>query len=197
MSQKPNFSDDQLLQGIAAKDPAVLEALIKDYHPVICRFAEKFLPDSSLAKDIAQESFIKLWRSDASFDTMTALKAYLYTIAHNGCLDMLRNRVRLDARHQRAAVGNEENEPAFAEIVQAEAVALIFQYVRTMPEKMQKVFFLSYREGMTVSEIAAHLGWKVQAVKKQKYKALVALRSRFGGQNRILLTALVAFSKYL
>ena len=192
------FSDQELLERLSSGDAAALEALMKQYYAVLCRFAEKFLPDAALAEDVAQESFIKLWRSSASFDSMIALKAYLYTITRNGCLDMIRNRTRLNERHQLAAAGSEVTvQHEFTEVIQAESVALIFQYVRAMPEKMQQVFFLSYQNGMTVGEIAAHLGWKVKAVKKQKYKALVALRRRFSGQSHVLVTALAALSNSL
>ena len=182
---------EEILSQLSAGDTAALETLIRSYYPVLCRFAEKFLPDASLAKDVAQESFIKLWKSGKSFDSIQTLKAYLYAITRNGCLDMIRNRSRLDNRHQQAAADIEEAmEPVLTEIIRAESVALIYQAVKAMPVKMQQVFILSYREGMTVSEIAAHLGMNLKAVKKQKYKALVALRSRFAKRREPLMSLL-------
>ena len=188
MTQRPTFTDEELLQRLSTGDAAALEVIIRIHYAVICRFAEKFLPDSALAQDIAQESFIKLWRSPRNFDSLTALKAWLYTTTRNGCLDMIRNRSRLDDRHHRAAVDEQHAaESVLAEIIRSESIALIYQFVSEMPEKMRQVFLLSYREGMRVSEIAAQLGWKVKAVKKQKYKALVALRGRFGRNAGVLL----------
>ena len=191
MSELFTLPEEELLSRFSVGDPAALETLIRSYYPVLCRFAEKFLPDASLAKDVAQESFIKLWKSDKSFDSLQALKAYLFAITRNGCLDMIRNRSRLDNRHQQAAADIEEAmEPVLTEIIRAESVALIYQAVKAMPVKMQQVFILSYREGMTVSEIAVHLGMNLRAVKKQKYKALVALRGRFAKRREPLLSLL-------
>ena len=137
-------------------DPTALEILIRSYYSVLCRFAEKMLPDASLAKDVVQESFIKLWKSDKTFDSTQALKVYLYTITRNGCLDLIRSRNRLDNRHQQATADVEEaQEPVITEIIRAESVALIFQVIKDMPSKMREILFLSYRDGMTVSEIAA------------------------------------------
>ena len=197
MALQSTISDDELLQRLSAGDPAALETLIRTHYAVICRFAEKSLPDAALAQDIAQESFIKLWKSGKTFDTLTALKAYLYTIARNGCLDLIRNRNRLQDRHyQAAAIEQQSIEPVLADIIRAESIALIYQFVQEMPGKMREVFLLSYREGMTVSEIAARLGWKVKAVKKQKYKALVALRGRFGNHTLLLLPLLSAVATW-
>jgi RNA polymerase sigma-70 factor (family 1) len=203
VSELFTLSEEELLSRFSVGDPTALETLIRSYYPVLCRFAEKFLPDASLAKDVAQESFIKLWKSGKSFDSMQALKAYLYTITRNGCLDLIRNRSRLDNRHQQAAADIEEaTEPVLTEIIRAESVALIYQAVKAMPVKMQQVFLLSYREGMTVSEIATQLGMNLKAVKKQKYKALVALRGRFAKRREPLLSlvttvVLMEFSSHI
>jgi RNA polymerase sigma factor (sigma-70 family) len=182
--QEPlSLPEKELPARVSLEDPDVLEQLIRSWYAVLCRFAENFLPDASLAEDIVQETFIKLWKSGKSFDSIKALKAYLYTIT----------RSRMDNRHQQATAGSEEaTEPILAAIIRAESIALIYQAVKAMPAKTQEIFILSYREGMTVSEIAAHLGMNVKAVKKQKYKALVALRGRFANNREPLLGLLIA-----
>ena len=62
-----------------------------------------------------------------------------------------------------------------------------------MPEKMQQFFLLNYREGMTGSEFSIHLGMNVKAVKRQKYKALVASCSHFAQPKEPLLSVLVTY----
>src|SRR5690349_3596077 len=64
------LQEDEILSRLSVGDPAALETLIRSNYPVLCRFAEKFLPDASLAKDVVQESFIKLWKSGRSFDSI-------------------------------------------------------------------------------------------------------------------------------
>lgn len=188
-----SLPEEELPAGVSVDSPDTLEQLIRSYYAVLCRYAETFLPDASLAEDIVQETFIKLWKSGKTFDSIKALKAYLYAITRNGCLDLIRSRTRMDNRHQQAAAGSEEAaEPVLAAIIRAESIALIYQAVKAMPAKMQEIFMLSYREGMTVSEIAAHLGMNVKAVKKQKYKALVSLRGRFAQNREPLVGLLIA-----
>lgn len=192
MQEPLSLPEDELPTGVSLEDPDVLETLIRSYYAVLCRYAENFLPDAALAQDIVQETFIKLWKSGKSFDSIKALKAYLYTITRNGCLDMIRSRTRMDNRHQQSAADSEASaESVLAAIIRAESIALIYQAVKAMPAKMQEIFILSYREGMTVGEIAAHLGMNVKAVKKQKYKALVSLRDRFANNREPLLGLLI------
>ena len=192
MQEPLSLPEEELPARLSLKDPDVLEQLIRSYYAILCRFAENFLPDASLARDIVQETFIKLWKSGKTFDSAKALKAYLYAITRNGCLDLIRSRTRMDNRHQQAAAGSAEaTEPVLTAIIRAESIGLIYQAVKAMPAKTQEIFILSYREGMTVSEIAAQLGMNVKAVKKQKYKALVALRGRFANNREPLLTLLI------
>lgn len=193
MHEPLSLPEGELPARLSLEDPDDLEQLIRSYYAVLCRFAENFLPDASLAQDIVQETFIKLWKSGKTFDSVKALKAYLYVITRNGCLDLIRSRTRMDNRHQQAAAGSEEAmEPVLTAIIRAESIGLIYQAVKAMPAKTQEIFILSYREGLTVSEIAAQLGMNVKAVKKQKYKALVALRDRFANNREPLLTLLIA-----
>lgn len=78
--------DDEVLTRLSEGDPAALQLLVETYFPILCRFAEKFVPDSSLAKDIVQETFIKVWNNKPTFDNVMSLKGYLFTLTRNGCL---------------------------------------------------------------------------------------------------------------
>jgi RNA polymerase sigma-70 factor (family 1) len=185
------FNKQELLYRLSQGDPAALEELVNAYFPVLCRFAEKFLPDSSLAKDIVQETFINLWKARKSFESLSGLKGFLYTSTRNGCLNHLRGREREENKHLAASsLDPLEMDSVLTEIVRAESIALIYETVRLMPEKMQEIFYLSFQEGLTVKEISISLDMNIKAVKKQKYKALVILRAKFGSNREPLLALL-------
>jgi RNA polymerase sigma-70 factor (family 1) len=185
------LTEKELLHQFSGGDPAALEALVNTYFPVLCRFAEKFLPDSSLAKDIVQETFINLWKTRRSFDSLDSLRSFLFAAARNGCLNHIRGRERQENKHQAASAQNPlEMDSVLTEIVHAEFFALIYETVRLMSPQMQEIFYLSFKEGLTVKEISIHLNMNIKAVKKQKYKALVILRGKFGGNREALLVLL-------
>lgn len=186
-----SYTDQAILSGLSSGESAALQALISLYFPVLCRFAERFLPDSSLAKDVVQETFIKLWNSRSSFESVDALKGYLYVATRNGCLNLNRGRERQESRHIEVSRREPEAEdPIWTEMVRAENIALVYRVVRALPRSAQEIFFLSYEEGMTVSEIAQHLNMKLKTVKNHKYKTLLLLRSKFGNQRGPLLVLL-------
>ncbi len=189
------MTEKELLENFTAGDPLALEELVSTYFPVLCRFAEKFLSDSSLAKDVVQETFIRFWNARKPFDSLHALKAYLFISTKNGCLNLNRGRLRQENRHLEAYARSSEPEsfePYLTEMVRAENLALVYQVVRALPNSMQEIFYLSYEEGMTVKEISIHLDMKLQTVKNHKYKTLLILRSKFG-KNRGGLLVLLSF----
>ncbi len=181
------FNNDELLLKLSQRDPAALEALMEIYFPVLCRFAEKILPDAALAKDAVQDTFINYWRSTQQFASLGNLKAFLLIATRNSCVNSLRGRDRQAKTHRAAtAAALLETESIHTEIVKNELLALIYDTVRQMTPAMQEIFYLSFRDGMTVKQISAHLSMNVKAVKKQKYKALVILRTRFGHRRDLL-----------
>ncbi|HVU55230.1 MAG TPA: RNA polymerase sigma-70 factor [Puia sp.] len=183
--------DEEVLTRLSREEPAALQLLIEAYFPILCRFAEKFLPDRSLAKDIVQEVFIKVWTNKPSFSNMASLKSYLFTLTRNGCLNMIRSREREEIKHTTAASKDPSTaDPVLTGIVRAEYIAGIYQVVQTLPPKMQEIFYLSYEEGMTVRAIAQQLKMDVKAVRNQKYKALTVLRRRFNDSGEVLLVML-------
>lgn len=196
INNHPSFDDEwpEMHLGISTGDPAAFRKLIAIYFPVLCSFADKFVHDPAQVKDIVQEVFIKLWSQRSDFSSGQAFKAYLYAAVRNGCLNAIRNRERLEARHNRAAEQIDEQvdgmEQILHSIVESEYLALIYRAVREMPEKMQQIFYLSYKDGLTVKQISLQLHMNLKAVKRQKYRALVALRKKLGGQSGALWLAI-------
>jgi RNA polymerase sigma factor (sigma-70 family) len=188
------ITENELLLQLANEDPAALEALIDTYFPVLCRFAEKYLPDASLAKDVVQETFINFWNARQVFTSVNALKGYLFISTRNGCLNLLRGREREAIRNREVADNDTEiMESVMTGIVRAENLALVYQVVRGMSKPMQEIFYLSYKEGLTVKQIADRLDMKLMTVKSHKYKTLLILRHKFGktlGATLLFLTLL-------
>ena len=172
-------------------DDKAFRVLVDDYFPVLCRYAQKMLPDESLAKDIVQETFIKLWKYEGTFTSLAGLKGFLYTTTRHGCLNLIRGRERAENRHLKVAEERpEEEDHILNDILRAESIALIYQEVYTLPEKMREVLLLSFREGLSIAEIALTLHTTEKNVRKRKYKALISLRRKFRDPEKPLLILL-------
>jgi RNA polymerase sigma-70 factor, ECF subfamily len=76
-------------QALAGSQAAVAQ-IVRQYQRPVIRLIARMTGDPALAEDLAQETFVKAFRSLAAFDTTRRLSSWLFRIAHNTALDALR-----------------------------------------------------------------------------------------------------------
>ena len=89
MKDKDAILYAQFLKG----DELALEELIRIYSDNLVRFAYLYVKDSYLAEDVAEDTFVALFIKRKKFTSRAKFKTYLYKIAKNKCIDVLRKRV--------------------------------------------------------------------------------------------------------
>lgn len=155
------------------------KAVFDDLYGSLCLFANKYVENIDIAKDIVQEVFIKIWEDKIEFANQNNIKSYLYTSVKNRALNSL-NKVEFKLTQ---TLGNEEFiesdfDPFFVnEVLISEASILINSAIETLPNKCAQIIKLSIK-GMSNSEIAEELHLSINTIKAQKkiaYKKLKPL----------------------
>lgn len=182
MLEQLTLDEQRLLQQLSNGDPAALRTVVLSYFSILCRFAERYLPDELLAKDVVQESFIKLWKHNDRFESLNGLKSFLFTITKNACLNLQRSKLRESLRNARFLElnGGEETDTYYDEVARLNSLAIVNEAVLQLPLKMKEVFLLSYGQGLSNKEIARKLNISEKTVRNQKYNSLVLLRRQLG-----------------
>jgi RNA polymerase sigma-70 factor (ECF subfamily) len=177
-------SDQELLHEYLDGDNEALSMLIKRYIKPIYNFTYRLSGDAGDAEDIAQETFIKVWRHANTFRTNENFKTWLFTIAHRSAIDHLRKKKQLvfsDFTH-------DDDESSFADSIpdtellpdelfaKAEEKALIENLVAKLSLPHQEILFLYYTEELTFDEIGKIVGKSLNTVKSQHRRALAQLR---------------------
>lgn len=130
--------------------------------------------DETLAEDICQEAFLRLWKDCRKIPPVKA-KSFLFTVASNLFLDHLKHqKVVARFKIQETTPPSPEN-PAFI-LEASEFKAQLEAAINALPEKQRTVFLMNRIEKMTYKEIATLLEISVKAVEKRMHKALVELR---------------------
>lgn len=180
---------------LVSGDIAGFRAFMKLYFPVICSFAERFVADNALAKDIAQETFIKIWHQHTSFESLNSLKKFMYVTARNNCLNVIRDKQRADERSkQYTRLKEEDDRFTLDEMMYSELLVAVREAVEALPPKMKEIFILGYIEGLGNQEIADRLQISQQTVRNQKTRALQHLKVRFGEKHYPLFLLLALYS---
>lgn len=149
------------------------------YHRGIYAFALRYTRDTTAAADIVQHTFMKLWESRGTLDERYDLMNFVYTIAKNYTLNVLRS-------HSNATAGNDRYYREYVETQQqpvsdaanGEVIEHLFEAVRELSPQKQEVFRMKLQGGLTNQEIADRLGISVNTVKVQYTRALKQLRER-------------------
>ena len=69
----------------------VFKEFFETYYPVLCVFAQKYIPDSEKCKDIVQEALLSYWQKKEDFDNIHKVKGFLYVFVRNRALNYLRD----------------------------------------------------------------------------------------------------------
>ena len=148
-------------------------------YPAMCLFANKYLDDLDLSKDIVQEVFIKIWEEKIEFQNQYVIKSYLYTAVRNRSLDYLKSRqIKVTEALVQEDYIDADADPFFLqEVVIAETANQIENAINTLPKKCAQIIKLSIN-GMSNAEIAEELDLSLNTIKAQKkiaYKRLKPL----------------------
>lgn len=162
-----------------AQDPNhELERLVLQYQQSLLRTCFLYLRDRTLAEDAVQETFLKAYRSLASFRGECSEKTWLMKIAMNTCCDLRRaHRLRsIDPRRIPELL------PQAAEPFAPAEEELVTQVI-LLPRKLREVILLYYYQDMTVTEIAVSLGISQSSVSGRLKRARGKLRTLLEGRD--------------
>ena len=162
-----------------AQDPNhELERLGLQYQQPLLRTCFLYLRDRTLAEDAVQETFLKAYRSLASFRGECSEKTWLMKIAMNTCCDLRRaHRLRsIDPRRIPELL------PQAAEPFAPAEEELVTQVIQ-LPRKLREVILLYYYQDMTVTEIAVSLGISQSSVSGRLKRARGKLRTLLEGRD--------------
>lgn len=150
------------------------------YNPLLL-FALKFVPARAEAKDILQDTFVKVWDIRAQLDPDKSLKALLYMMVRNTCLNHIKAKkgVELTENITRTL---EDNQPLPGESKRSadELESHIANWIQELPERQQEAFELSRFDGLNHNEIAEVMDCKPRTVNNHIVNALNTLRSKVG-----------------
>ena len=131
-------------------------------------FIKKYINDSSLAKDIVQESFIALWCHRETIDETRNIRTFVYSIARNKAINVLKSKYYLvnktKALELKAEIYALSSDDVTSRIDALEMKKLIDETYKNLPKTVKTSFELSRKESLSNKEIADKLGVTTRSV---------------------------------
>src|SRR5579883_3606729 len=186
-SQSVELTDGILAKQTLAGDQEAFEKLVQRYSSSLFNFICRFLNDYDSASDILQQVFTQLYISLPNLRTGEPLKAWLFQVARNRCLDELRRKRVIHFSELQAPGEDEElsplaiipdNSPLPEDIAERHDLQEILQgAIASLPPKFRAVVLLRYTAQLSFSEIGRTLQMPEATAKTYFQRAKPLLRA--------------------
>jgi RNA polymerase sigma factor (sigma-70 family) len=186
-TQDPETSDSVLVQQALAGDQDAFEALVSRHNKALFVLIYQYVGEFHEAHDVMQQVWLQLYLSLATLRQNLHIKSWLFTVARNRSLDLLRSTRLLS--FSEVETGNEEDEAAFLDTIPdtsptpeelAERRDLqhdLQRAILALPHTYRSVVLLSYGEQLNFSEIGRVLKMPRSTVKTKFHRAKPFLRA--------------------
>lgn len=173
------LSDDRLTRRAVEGDQRAFAAIFNRYHQPLYRFCLAIVGNPDDAQDALQNTMAKVLRSLPGEEREIELKPWLYRIAHNESIDLLRRRREtreLDVEQVAPGYGLAED------VATRERLRRLLDDLRELPERQREVLVMRELSGLDFEEIGTTLGTSGAVARQTLYEARQSLRQMDEGR---------------
>ena len=159
-------------------DSGAFGPLMNIFRPQLFSYLKRISGDQTLAEDLLQETFIKVWRGIKNYNEQNKFSSWLFSIAHNAAMDELRKKKRNNIIYSDELPENHSAPNIELEIITDELKEMIDKAVDRLPIKQKRVFLLRQYGKIKFKEIAeitedplntvlAHMNYATKKIKNE------------------------------
>lgn len=196
MNTTAECNDEQLMLLLCEGDKEALVRLVERYQNDVFRFCLHYLGDMEVAREIAQETFIRVYTARERFDTTRVFRPWMLCIARNMCLNVLKRQKVVPMSSLDELEASENGTARFASavatehplegILSDERKRVLLNIVNGLPTEAREVLTMRYFEQMSSREIAEVLETTEGAVRTRLHRALNLLRAKCEKKKELL-----------
>lgn len=170
-----------ILLKVSEGNENAFEELFKYYDSQLHGYILSITKSPTLAEEIVQDVFLKIWLNRASLTEIDSFKPYLFVIARNytfDCLKRINRKKKREKEWANSIINHSLNEPGESSTYNSHEK--IDRIIKLLPPR-QKTIYILRREGMKQAEIAQNLNISTETVKKHTHLALRFLKDKLKG----------------
>jgi len=172
--------ENHILSRCKNGDKTAFRWVVETYQRMVFSLALKVLADEEEAKDVVQETFIRVWQRIRDYDPQKSFSTWLYTIASRLCLDRLKSAKAIHSIPQDEQVLRRfsTDEDSLRLLENREWISIVRLLAEGLSTKQRLVFTLSQLEGLSSQEVELITEMDALQVKNNLYVARQTIRKR-------------------
>lgn len=178
-------SDLELVWRVKQGEHEAFNEIIEKYYKPVLNLVYRFYGcEPCEAEDIAQEVFLRIFRSIKKFEGRSTFFTYLYKVTMNLCLKKRKSERRtssLEELHVHAISISDPKGSVEMDYQREELGRIVKEAVHSLPEEQRLVVILNKFQGLSYEDIAEVLNISLPAVKSRLHRAKIALREKLAG----------------
>jgi RNA polymerase sigma-70 factor (ECF subfamily) len=187
-----DLSDIELVEKSLLSDAKAFEIIVKRYFSMIYKFVWLYLKDQDDSTDITQETFIRVWKNLHKFDTKKSFKTWLFAIAKNASLDLIKKKKSLNF----SVISEDDDElssffhnfvedsDSLDKNIDREIIKSgLYKVMEKISPIYKTVIFLRYVNNLKFIEIAKELNESIDTIKSRHRRGLFALKKVISNEN--------------
>jgi RNA polymerase sigma-70 factor (ECF subfamily) len=175
----PLLTDEVLISLVGAGDAFAFTVLHDRHYRATYSLARRLTGDEQDAEDLAQETFLKVWRSAGSYRTQRgSVRTWMLSVVRNQSIDRLRSQASRRRTQEKAEAEAPRSQPSevFAETWRKYRRDRVREALQVLPHTQHKVLALGHFSELTQAEIAERLCLPLGTVKGRMRLGLKKLR---------------------
>jgi RNA polymerase sigma-70 factor (ECF subfamily) len=176
------LSDTEIISRVLRGEQSVFSQLVERYQNYVFTLVLRFVENREDAEEVAQDVFVKTYRSLADFRGESKFSTWLFTIARTTCISFLRKRKpdTLSLDNERTGLQAENRESGFRAnlIEQKSRHAMLNEAIGMLGPDDSQVLTLFYKGEQTLEEIGRIMGMESNTVKVKLHRARQRLKEK-------------------
>ena len=168
------LSDEAAVSAVRAGDREAFRFLVERYSRGVFRLGYRMTGNEQDAEDVVQEAFLRAFRQLSRYESRSSFSTWLYRIAANYSLDLIRARKSNDPVEDVVLTETSAGPERLFESVQVQET--VDTALATLTQQERTAFVLRHYEGLSIDEISGTLGINNNAAKHSVFRAVQKLR---------------------
>ena len=181
--------DAVLMLRVKRGDRAAFAELVEKYKQPLFNFVFRTLRDETETEDVAQNTFLQVWKSRARYERTAKFSTWLFTIARTLCLNEIRRRSRHPAESLEETHPEHDDQPSrqyedkkiflpTQNVLHSELAKKIEEALAELPENQRTAILLCRQDEVSYEEIAEILGCSLSATKSVIHRGRETLKEK-------------------